>query len=151
MIPRAAKTIDRFQIGEDGRTAKRESRQVRQKTLDAKFREATWVGYSGRTAEHVVILPEGGPAIKVRTAKTKPSSERWNVEAVKCVTATPDAPYPKDPNQIDPRSERETLGQDFGAKGGQDMPKPRVQPEEKMKRDFRITVRLLIEYGLQGL
>ena len=39
--------------------------QTPQKTLDAKFREATWVGYSGRTAEHVVTLPEGGPAVKL--------------------------------------------------------------------------------------
>ena len=62
------------------------------------------------------------------------------------VIATPDVPNPKDPNQMDPRSERGTLGLDFGAKGGQDLPKQRVQPEE-MKRDFRITERLLIEYG----
>ena len=61
--------------------------------------------------------------------------------------ATPDAPNAKDPNQMDPRSERETLGLDFGAKGGQDLAKQRVQPEEEMKRDFRITERLLIEHG----
>ena len=36
---------------------------------------------------------------------------------LKCVIATPDAPNPKDPNQMDPRSERETLGLDFGGKG----------------------------------
>ena len=61
--------------------------------------------------------------------------------------ARPDAPNPKDPNQMDSRSERETLGLDFGAKGGQNMPKRHVQPEEEMKRDFRNTERLLIEYG----
>ena len=155
MIPHAAQTINRFQVGEDGRTAhyrlhlkkiggktfafgeqvvaklKRKSRQVRQKILDAKFREARWVGYSGRTAGHVVILPQGGAAIKVRTAKSRRLSERWNAEAITCVIATPDAPNPKDLNQIDPRSERETLGLDFGAKGGQDLPKHRVQPEEE--------------------
>ena len=180
MIPHAAQTINRFQIGEDGRTAhyrlhlknfggktfefgeqilaepKRKSRQVRQKTLDAKFREATWVGYSGRTAEHMVILPAGGPAIKVRTAKSRPSSERWNAKTIKCVIATPDAPNPKDPNHMDPWSERETLGLDFGAKGGQDLPKQRVQPEEEMTRDFRITERLLphrvrVHGRMQGL
>ena len=61
--------------------------------------------------------------------------------------ATPDAPNPKDPNQMDPGSERETLGLDFGAKGRQDLPKQRVQLGEEMKRDFGITERLLIEYG----
>ena len=85
--------------------------------------------------------------MKVRTAKSRPSSERWNAEAVKCVIATPDAPNPKNPNQMDPRSERETLRLDFGATRGQDLSKQRVQPEEEMKRDFRITEGLLIGYG----
>ena len=55
-----------------------------------------------------------------------------------------------------PGSESEILGLDFGGKRGQDLPKQRVQfEEEEMKRDFRITKRLFIEYGipdgLQGL
>ena len=109
VIPHAAQTINRFQIGEDDHTtqhrlhlkhfggktfdlgdqvaakSKRKSRQVRQKTFDAKFREATWVGESGRGAEHIVISPEGGPAIKVRAAESRRSSERWNAKAVECV------------------------------------------------------------------
>ena len=75
----------------------------------------------------LVVLPGGGPAIKVRKAKSRPPSERWNVEAIRSVIATPDTRNPKDPSQLDPRSERETSGVDFGVTGGQDLPKQRVQ------------------------
>ena len=37
--------------------------------------------------------------------------------------ATPDMPNPKDDSQKDPRSERNTRGLDFGASGGQLLPK----------------------------
>ena len=86
-------------------------------------------------------------AIKVSTAKSRPPSERWTGKAIRSVIATPDTPNPKDPSQLDPRSERETSGLDFGVTGGQDLPKQRVQIEEDTKRDFRITERLLSEYG----
>ena len=33
-------------------------------TLDARFQEATWVGYNGRTGEHIVVSPGGGSAIQ---------------------------------------------------------------------------------------
>ena len=171
MIPHAAHTINRFLVGADGRTAhyrlylknfggktfefgeqvlakpKRKIKQVRRRTLDARFREATWVGYSGRSGEHVVVLPGGGPAIKVRTVKSRPPSERWNEKAIGEVVATPDAPNPKDPNQKAPKSEMETHGLDFGTAGGQNLPRQRVRPEPDMKRDFRITDKLLLEYG----
>ena len=39
------------------------------------------------------------------------------------------------------------LGLDFGPKAGQDLPKQRAQFEEEMKRDFRITARVLGEHG----
>ena len=47
----------------------------------------------------------------------------------------------------DPRSERETLGLNFGPKGVQHLPKQRAQFEEEMERDFRITASVLGEYG----
>ena len=78
MVPHAAQTMNQCQVGEDGRTAhyrlqlknfdgttfefgeqvlskpKRKIKHVRQRTLDATFREATWVGLwpHGRTRRH---------------------------------------------------------------------------------------------------
>ena len=86
-------------------------------TLDARFVEATWVGFSGRSNEHVVVLKSGGPAIRVRTVRTRPPSERWNAEAVVEIIATPDTPNPKDPLQKEPRPERDTMGLDFSGRG----------------------------------
>ena len=93
MIPHAGQTINRYLVSKDGRTAyyrihcrdfhgrvfefgeqvlakpKRRKTFFKNKTLDARMLEATWVGYSSRSNEHLVILKEGGPAIRVRTAK----------------------------------------------------------------------------------
>ena len=76
--------------------------------------EATWVGYCTKSNEHIVVLGDGGPAIKVRAAKPLPESKRWSSEAINKRIATPDFPNPKDPNQTEPRTERQTLGLDFG-------------------------------------
>ena len=85
MIPHASHTINRFLAGADGRTAhyrvhlknfggkvcqfgeqvlpkpKRRNSKIWRRTLDARFLEATWVGYSVGTNEHVVVLKNGGP------------------------------------------------------------------------------------------
>ena len=121
------------------------------KTLDARFLEATWVGYSTRSNAHIVVVAGGGPAIRVRTLRPRPENERWNFEAVDAIKATPDAPNPCDAEQRDPRPERETRGMDFGARGGQDLPEQRTRPEPDVKRDFRITDRILEKYGTTGV
>ena len=80
------------------------------------------MGYFDRSNEHIVVLKEGGPAIKVRTVRPKAEGERWSAIAIKDIVATPDMPNPKDDSQKDPRSERNTRGLDFGASGGQLLP-----------------------------
>jgi hypothetical protein len=173
MIPQAADVINRFLVGTDGRTAryrvhlenfnaktfefgeqvlakpKRSNKAIRKKgrTLDASFHDATWVGYNTRSSEHIVVLKDGRPAIEVRTVKTKAESERWNAEAIEQVAATPDIPNPKDDAQRDLRSERNARGLDFGARGGRKLAEPRVQPEPGLKRNFRISDRLMEKYG----
>ena len=132
MIPQAADTIHNFFVGDDGRTAylrvrhknfygevyefgeqvlakpQRSNKQVKKKgALEPRFHDATWVG--------IVVLKEGGPAIKVRRPKAE--GERWSAIAIKDILATPDMPNPKDDSQKDPRSERNTRGLDFGASG----------------------------------
>ena len=61
--------------------------------------------------------------------------------------ATPDAPNPKDESQKDPRSERNTRGLDFGASGGQHLPRQGVRHEPGLTRNFRINDRILKKYG----
>eukprot|EP00974_Lingulodinium_polyedra_P114182 11054891-Lingulodinium_polyedra.AAC.1 len=100
MIPHAANVLNRYQVsGTDGRTAyyrirgrnsngkvfefgeqvwakpKRRKSLFRQRSLSARFVGATWVGFSGRTNEHIVVVNGGGPAVRVRTARARPESE----------------------------------------------------------------------------
>ena len=85
MIPHAAHTINRYLIGNGGRTAyyrihgrhshgrvfefgeqvlakpkKRKRKQLKQRTLDARMVGATWVGYSARSNEHIVVMAKWG-------------------------------------------------------------------------------------------
>ena len=73
------------------------------------------MGYNDRSNEQIVVLKEGGPAIKVRTVRRKAEGERWSATAIKDVVATADTPNPKDDSQKDPRGERNTRGLDYGA------------------------------------
>ena len=56
-------------------------------------------------------------------------------------------PNPKDDIQKDPRSERNTRGLNFGASGGQFLPKQGVRHELGLNRNFRINSRVLEKYG----
>ena len=63
------------------------------------------------------------------------------------ILATPDMPNPKDDSQKDTRSERNTRGLDFGASGGQFLPKQGVRHELGLNRNFRINSHILVKYG----
>ncbi len=171
MIPHGADCVNRFLPGRDGRTAyyrvrgknfdgavyeigeqvlakpKRGKKTSRKTPLEPRFREATWVGFVDRSKEHMVVMKDGGPAIRVRTVRPRPEGERWNHEAVLAIRATPDVPNPADHAQRDVRAERETKGLDFGARGGQDLPEAPVNREPGLVRDFRINDELLEKYG----
>ena len=172
MIPHAADTVNRFLVGNDGRTAyyrvrhknfhgkvyefgeqvlakpKRSTKKIQRRgALDPRFHDATWVGYNDRSNEHIVVLKNGGPAIKVRTVRPRSEGDRWSVGAIKEVVATLDAPNPKDESQTDLRSERNTKGLDFGVSGGHQLPRQRVEREPGLVRNFRINNRILEKYG----
>ena len=68
-----------------------------QKKLSLKERWvfATWVGIDAKTHEHVVVMGEGGAAMRVRTVLRRPASDRWKVDAVKAVQPSPRVPNPE--------------------------------------------------------
>ena len=80
--------------------------------------DGTWVDYDNKTSEHIIILPGGGPAIKARTVKPKPSSSRWCAKAIKEIQATVKIPNPIDKDQREPRVERDTRGTGHERQGG---------------------------------
>ena len=118
-----------FEMGEqvfakpvrDANLAKLGRNPKRKLSLKSNWIEATWVRFDTRTNEHNVVAAKGGPALRIRTARAKPESERWNIEAIRQIVATPDKPNPHDEKQRSVQSERNTKGIDFGAKPGHDI------------------------------
>ena len=121
------------------------NKQLKKKgALEPRFHDATWVGYNDRSNEHIVVLKEGGPAIKVRTVRPKAGGELWSAIAIKDIVATPDMSNAKDDSQKDPWSERNARGLDFRASGGQLLPKQGVRHDLGLNRPQD---RILGKYG----
>ena len=59
--------------------------------------DAVWVGIAKRSNEHIIVIEGGGPAIRCRTIKRRPMSDRWQADKVAEIKATPRRPNPKDP------------------------------------------------------
>ena len=79
--------------------------------------------------------------------KARAEGERWSKKAVDDIKATPDAPNPKDESQSRPKPEPDTIGLDFGAEGGDQLPREPVRRHETQARNFRITPMILDRYG----
>ena len=134
VINHASGIINRFVVGVDGRTAyyrtygrtfsgktfelgeqvwlkpKRSKTMMKKRGMDAKWQEGTWVGFEHRPGEPLVVVADGGPALRVRTVRARPQSERWSTKAIEEIVATPDKPNPQDPEQRMPNPERKTQG-----------------------------------------
>ena len=126
----AASLLNNFHVGVDGRTAyfrihhknfngkvfeigeqvlakpKRRTNKSKSNSTRARWVEGTWVGWDERTGEHIVVLSTG-QAVRIRSVRPLPESERWNAKAVQAMKATPNVPNPKDTEQRDPLPARE--------------------------------------------
>ena len=162
--------LDRYQVGHDGKVPyQRRMGKVSEKpmiemgeqvlakpmrarktnkklSLRQRWVDATWVGVDRKTNEHLVVLDDGGPAIRVRTVNRKPMTVRWNADKVKKVRARPRNPNPKDEDQQETLPERLTRGMEIGENGDKIEPVGK-KPEAVKGRDFRITAPLLERHG----
>ena len=168
MVEWAPELINRCRIGQDGRTSYfrlygKDSRkailefaeQVMAKPLRGKksgkklaLRErwvfGAWVGLDPKTNEHVVILADGGAAIRVRTVLRRPMSDRWSVEALKTICSTPRRPNPADFTQRKTLPERQTKTIKVEIEeNGEDIKMPEAREKEFKCREFRITKSIL--------
>ena len=134
MTEHSRTTINRAQVGHDGKTPYRRlmgkeasqplvefgeqvlAKPLRQKktskkiSLATRWLHGTWVGITNRSNENLVVLPDGGPAIRVRTIVRRPVSERWDHQAIAAIKATPSQPNPKDKGQRTVEPESSTTG-----------------------------------------
>ena len=167
----AGELLSRGQVGKDGRTAyfrlygRNSAKAVleigeqvtakplrgrkSQKKLSLKERWvfATWVGVDAKTNEHVVVIGEGGAAIRVRIVLRRPASDRWNVDAVKAIQASPRVPNPENLRQAKVMPERLTKKIEVGGDGSKIQEQVRKFQEFKF-REFKITKGILEKFGL---
>ena len=62
---------------------------TRKRALQARWEEAIWVGVARKSNEHIVILEDGGSAIRCRTVKRRPITSRWSAERLEEIEVTP--------------------------------------------------------------
>ena len=170
MVPHACEVINRYLVGQDGRTAYyrlhhrhfpqrilefgesvlakplRKAKHNRKRSLRSKVLQATWLGVHPMTGEHRVALPHGGPVIRVRTVLRRPDSEKWSVDAVLAIKATPRVPNPRDERQGQPEHIKDTKGVEVGGDGSMLEETP-VRSAESKRRNFRITDEVLKNFG----
>ena len=106
---------------------------------------ATWVGVGPKTNEHVVVLGDGGAAIRVIKA-IRAMSDRWNPDVIKAIRATPRVPNPRDKDQVRAMPDDQTKKIELGEDGSQ-IP---LQPSNNQLfkyREFKITKGILEKYG----
>ena len=96
-----------------------------------------------RTNEHLVVLPNGGQVIRVRTVKRKPYNVRWQDEATRDIKVTPRMPNHGDKEV---KHKEDEVKVDIGGEG-KDLPQVPVEEANFKARDFKITKVLLGEYG----
>ena len=171
MVEYSCTTINRGQVGHDGKTPYRRlmgkeatqpfiefgeqvlAKPLRQKKTNRKISLATrwitgtWIGLTDRSGENLVALPGGGPVIRVRTVIRKPESERWSPIAVREIKAIPRAPNPKDKAQQRVEPESMTRGISPEGESGINIKVPEVSDQPTVYRDFKITRQILERHG----
>ena len=76
-----------------GKKRKKGKKDKQRKKLAEQSVEAIYAGQVARSGEHVVAQP-GGDAFRCRTVRRVPLDDRWNLEKVMNIIATPRRPAP---------------------------------------------------------
>ena len=139
------------------RRRKKGKKDKQRKKLAEQAVEAIWVGQMARTGEHIVAQPNGD-AFRCRTVRRVPEEDRWSLEKVLSIEATPRKPSPTKakPDALDvkladeeAKAPRRLRRDPVHREGHEDeaaaLPMPAAREEDV--RDFRITEAILAEYG----
>ena len=169
IVELASVLLNRCLIGKDGKTAyarlmgRNSTKQIveigervlakiargpgsRKRALRTRWEDAIWVGVAKKSNEHIVVLEGGGQALRCRTIKRRPVSDRWSSKGIVEIKATPRRPNPKDPDEEDVQAETEPQVKEVKREERIERPEP-IPPRELKRRNFRITQKLLEKYG----
>ena len=159
--------LSRYQLGTDGKTPYKRllgnpcrvpviefgeqvlAKPMRQKQtqrkvwLKSRWVEATFVGITRNSNEHVVVLLAGGPAIRVWTVKRRLVDDKWSFDAIKAIKSTVRHPNTKNQDQSEPNPERLIQDSDLGESEGQKLKETKSKEKAPQVREFRITKAIL--------
>ena len=173
MVEHVGSMINRYQVGHDGKTPfrrimgkecnqkvlefgervlikpKRRQRSNRKQALDGKWRYATWIGVTARSNEHMVILPNGGSAYRVRSVRRVPEGDPWRGEDIQNVMASPKKPKTEERAQCD----KDKIQPCVTIEGESNIEvrgivEDSLEEVEKLLRDFKVSKFVLEKYGL---
>ena len=126
----------------------RGNRSTRKMSLKDRWAFATWVGIDVRTNEHVVVLCDGGAAIRVRTVLRLAASDRWNPEAIKAIKATLRTPNPKNCDRASTHVDMDLRGRKIEInEDGANMAMDYGKDKRARVREFKITKASLRNLG----
>ena len=98
------------------------------------------MGIAKMSNEHIVILEDGGHAVRCRTITRRPKDFRWDGKTISGIVATP-----RNPN---PREKEIGTGTTMKFEKPEPLTKLEARTEEQVvRRNFRITKRILEKYG----
>ena len=107
-----------------------------------------WGWLDTRASEHVVVLGDGGAAIRVRTVPRRAASGRGNPEAVEAISAIPRTQNRKDRNPARSQPERHSRTSKIKFDGdGVDIPNNGTDKRARV-REFKITKGILDKFCL---
>ena len=116
----------------------RQKQTQRKVSLKSGWVEATFVGITSNSNEHVVVLPAGGPAIRVRKVKRRLVDDR-SLNAIEAVKSTVRHPNPKNQDQSELKPERLAQGIDLGESEGQKFMETKSAEKAPQVCEVRIT------------
>ena len=127
----------------------RGKRFTRKMSFKDRWAFATSVGIDVRINEHVVVLGDGGAAIRVRTVLRRAASDRWNPEAIKAIKATPRTPNPKNCDRASIHADRDLRGRQIKIdEDGANIAMDYGKDKRARVREFKITKGILEKFAV---
>ena len=121
--------------------------------LSARWLEGTWVGQDPRTGEHILVT-RAGRAVRVRTIRRMPVSNRWAKDVVLAVRSTPRFPDPRKQEVSEQAVEAPTDESMVEVSAQRPEPHVPVEPERPKPiprdsdlRELRLTRRMFEKFG----
>ena len=91
----------------------RSTKSTTTRALQPRWEDAIRAGVARRSNEHIVVLEQGGQAIRCRWVKRRPEVNKWDAEKIRNIVASPRMPPAEDVCRAQARPVSEPVKRDF--------------------------------------